>query len=92
VDLAVLQLFHVVAGQRLEQGHGVGPGDEHFAHVGDVEQADLVANRQMLFNRRLVHDRHLVARKRDELGPSGPVYLGKRSFFQYFRVQRTLLP
>jgi hypothetical protein len=69
LDLPDRQPRRVVAGQLLDGGQGVGPGDLDLAHVADVEQPDPFADRQVLGGDAAVLDRHVPAAERHHAGP-----------------------
>ncbi len=90
VDLAVLELLDVVAGELLEQIQGVWTGDEHLAHVGHVEQPHPAAHREVFVHGGTELDRHLITGEGDHLATARPAHFGERGFLHRFAIQGNL--
>ena len=63
----------VVGDQALDRGLGAGAGEQHLAHVGDVEDAGAAADGEVLVADPRVLERHLVTAELDHPRPEGDV-------------------
>src|SRR5689334_3993549 len=90
--LARLQRADVIAGHALHEGVAIRARDLEFAHVRDVEHADVFADRAVLaVDAARVGDGHLEAREGHHLGPEGDVDVVQRSFLQRFGTSHWLI-
>ena len=61
----------VIGGDVLYQRKGLRAADYDFAHMADIEDTGVAANREMLGDSARVLNRHIPAAKIDHFGPEG---------------------
>jgi len=88
--LADSELADVVGQQAVEPLCGGRATDEELPHVGDVENANLLAHGVMLIDDRAVLDRHIPSGKGNEACAKGNVGAFQRGMFQIRHVAASL--
>lgn len=71
-------LGEVVGEEGVEEGVGLGSGDEEFSHMGDIEEAYCVADGEVFFDDTGVLDGHFPAAEFDHAGVMGFVKVIER--------------